>query len=356
MLDSKRSAAACAPGAWILLLLACAQPRESRRSEPEKPPVLDGTEWIVTSLNGLRPITGSNITLSFEGGTISGYGGCNWYGSSYSASDTTLQFGGAESTQRKCEMPAGVMLQETKYHETLREVTTVHMAGDQLAMANRAGETLLLLAPRTRAAMNPDDLIGTFWQLRSIDDTIETRAPLTLSLTADQIGGFAGCRGYTGTYRARGDEIRILSLGMTATDCGRGDSALLREGRFTTDLSEASHYVLGGDSLVIVTAPGRRLVFTPLAAARHAAQVTGEWEKEEQTLPPIHLRLWVERDTLRARLRLSGSESFGIASFDGRALRLDLSGRARPLEAELVAPNELELRLGARGYRLRRRQ
>jgi len=356
MLDQKRFPGACVSRAWILFVLACAQPRESRRVELEKPPALDGTRWIVTSLNGDRPIAGSNITLSFEGGTISGYDGCNWYGSSYSASDTTLELGPAESTQRKCETPAGVMLQEGKYHEILREVTAVHMAGDRLAMANRAGDTVLLLAPRIRAAMNPDDLIGTSWQLRSVNDTIEKYAPITLTLMSDQISGFAGCRGYAGTYQARGDEIRILSVAMTATECAHGEAALLREGRFTTDLSEASHYVLGGDSLVIVTAPARRLVFTAAAAGSGAAQVTGDWEKEEQTLPPIHLRLWIDGDTLRARLRLSGSEAFGIASFDGRALRLELSGRPEPLTAQLVATNELELGLGSRTYRLRRKE
>lgn len=357
MLDPNRFAVPCASGAWILLVLACAQSRESRQVEADKPPALDGTEWIVTSLNGQRPFAGSNITLSFEGGTISGYDGCNWYGGSYAASDTTLEFGPAESTQRKCVTPAGVMLQEGRYHETLREVTTVRMAGDQLAMANRAGDTVLLLVRRVRAAMNPDDLIGTSWQLRSVNDTVEQHAPITLTLTSDQISGFAGCRRYTGTYKARGDEIRIPGIRMTATECARGDSALLREGRFTTDLSEASHYLLGGDSLVIITAPARRLVFTAASARSSAAQLAGDWEKEEQTLPPIHLRLWLDGDSLRARLRLSGSESFGVARFDGRALRIDLSGRAEPLLGELIATNELELRLtrGARGYLLRRK-
>jgi hypothetical protein len=86
--------------------------------------------------------------------------------------------------------------------------------------------------------------------------------------------------------------------------------------------------------------------------------VTGDWEKEEQTLPPIHLRLWLERDTLRARLRLSGSESFGTGAFDGRTLRLDLSGRPAPMRAELTSADALELRLaeGTDAYLLRRRR
>src|SRR5688500_5212295 len=89
-------------------------------------------------------------------------------------------------------------------------------------------------------------------------------------------------------------------------------------------------------------------------AAPAAERVTGDWEKEEQTLPPIHLRLWLEHDTLRARLRLSGSESFGTGTFDGRMLRLDLAGRTGPIRVELISANELELRFaeGREVYRL----
>ena len=119
----------------------------------------------------------------------------------------------------------------------------------------------------------------------------------------------------------------------------------------------ARTWLSGVCGLLILACPQPRESGRP-ESAPDSARVTGEWEKEEQTLPPIHLRLWLERDTLRARLRLSGSESFGIGTFDGRTLRLDLSGRAQPIRAELVSENELELRLaeGTDAYRLRRKR
>jgi len=92
-----------------------------------------------------------------------------------------------------------------------------------------------------------------------------------------------------------------------------------------------------------------------LSASPAMEDITGEWEKQEQTLPPIHLRLWLDRDTLRARLRLSGSESTGKATLNGRELRLDLSGRAEQLTGTLISANELELRFApGRAYRLRK--
>ena len=340
---------------YVLFVLACTQPGESPIQRTVDAQALEGTDWIVASLNGGSPVQGSNITMNFERGTVGGYAGCNWYGSSYSISDTTVQFGPAERTARGCVSPAGVSEQEERYLETLGRVTTIRMINDRLAMADRAGTTVLLLAPRRRFAMNPADLVGTSWQLRAVNDTIQSDSAITLMIPREQeISGFAGCRRFTGTYEARGDEIRITSISMAATECAQGQAALLREGRFTTNLSEASYFRLGADSLELVTAPGHRLMFT--RASPRAEDITGDWEKLENTLPPIQLRLWVERDTLRARLRLSGSESIGTATIVGRELRLTLAGRTEQLTGELVSPNELELHFPRpSSYRLRRR-
>ena len=109
---------------------------------------------------------------------------------------------------------------------------------------------------------DPASLVGTSWRLLSVGDTAQTASPpATLTLAAGEIGGFAGCREYTGTYQARGDELRVTSISMRSTECGRGEAALLREGRFTGDLSESSNYRLSGDTLEVLTFPGRRLVF-----------------------------------------------------------------------------------------------
>jgi heat shock protein HslJ len=353
MLDQR--CAVRAGSLYILFALACTQPREAPIQRTVDAQALEGTDWIVSSLNGESPVQGSNITMNFERGTIGGYAGCNWYGSSYSITYTTVQFGPAERTARGCESPAGVSEQEEDFFRTLTRVTTIRMINDRLAMADGAGATVLLLTPRPRFAMNPADLVGTAWQLRAVNDTIQSDSALTLMIPREQeISGFAGCRRYTGTYEARGDEIRITSISMTATECARGQAALLREGRFTTNLSEASYFRLGGDSLELVTAPGHRLMFT--RASLRAEDLTGDWEKMETTLPPIQLRIWLERDTLRARLRLSGSESTGTATIVGSELRLTLTGRGEQLTGTLVSPNELALRFssGAPAYRLRR--
>ena len=168
-----------------------------------------------------------------------------------------------ESTARGCETPAGVGQQEETFYQTLQQIAKHRVVDTRMEMMNRANEVVLVLTPRARFAMNPADLMGTRWPLRSVNDTIRASdSLLTLNLTAAEISGFAGCRAYTGTYRAHGDEVGVTSITMASTECPKGRASLLREGQFTTDLSEASYYRLRGDSLELVTAPGRRLVFS----------------------------------------------------------------------------------------------
>jgi heat shock protein HslJ len=252
----------CAALACIATGAAC-RSRDSREPPPGLSTVtLDGTQWLVSSLNGRTIIEGSNITMNFTADALGGYAGCNWYGARYASTANSIAIGAPEGTLRGCQTPAGVGQQEQTYYETLQRVAAYRVVDNRMEMMNASNEVVLVLIPRARFAMNPADLIGTRWRLRSVNDTMRASdSLLTLHLTATEISGFAGCRAYTGTYQAQRDEIHVTSLSMAATECHKGDAALLREGEFTTDLSEASHYRLNRDSLELVTAPGRRLLF-----------------------------------------------------------------------------------------------
>jgi hypothetical protein len=46
-------------------------------------------------------------------------------------------------------------------------------------------------------------------------------------------------------------------------------------------------------------------------------EILGEWEKQDDLLPPINLVLSREGTTILGRLRLSGREANGIASVEG---------------------------------------
>jgi heat shock protein HslJ len=277
-MSSRRTRPAAARRRPLLLLLALALPLAAACGGGEGDLALDaswdsglqgaavaleGSEWVLTSLEGRPPLAGSRVTLRFTGETAGGYGGCNWYGSGVTVAGARITFGGAQSTQRLCGEPAGVVAQEQRYFDALRRAARYRvLGGERLELGSSAGATLAIYTRRVPAPMDPAALAGTSWRLHAVDDTVQTASPpATLALTAGEISGFAGCREYTGSYQARGDEIRVTSIAMRSTDCAAGDAALLREGHFTTDLSESSNYRLTADTLEILTFPGRRLLF-----------------------------------------------------------------------------------------------
>src|SRR5688572_30070080 len=78
-----------------------------------------------------------------------------------------------------------------------------------------------------------------------------------------------------------------------------------------------------------------------------AADVIGQWQKREDTLPPIHLELTSSGNGLAARLRLSGVELNGSAQLDGNQLLLVMPGRVEPMIGEFLSSTELRLRFDA---------
>jgi hypothetical protein len=96
----------------------------------------------------------------------------------------------------------------------------------------------------------------------------------------------------------------------------------------------------------------RLLILTALIAvgcqrpvAPRTDDIAGDWLKLEKSMPPVNLTFTRTGSDLRARLRLSGRESFGTATLDGTHLRIKLDDQAEPLLGELLSDVELSLKL-----------
>ena len=96
----------------------------------------------------------------------------------------------------------------------------------------------------------------------------------------------------------------------------------------------------------------RVLILTALIAvacqrpvAPRSDDIAGDWLKLEKSMPPVSLTFTQTGSDLRARLRLSGRESFGTATLDGTHLRIKLDDQAEPLLGELLSDVELSLKL-----------
>jgi ligand-binding sensor domain-containing protein/heat shock protein HslJ len=253
--------------ALAALLTACGG--FGQTMEPStQPVVLDSTEWVLTSLNGSRPVEGSNITLSFAGGRAGGFAGCNGYGSEYAATDKgTLTIAEPEITLQLCQTPAGVMEQEGAYIEALREAAVYRATDGYLEIGDASGEISLVFARQEELPMDPSDLLGTEWKLLSWSDSSPiAESVITLVFRNEaEIDGEAGCRGYRGTYEASGDDIRFPFLEMTGSSEHCPDTLLVQEGEYTTSLERATNYRLEEGQLEILTARGEVLVFELLA-------------------------------------------------------------------------------------------
>ena len=126
---------------------------------------LDGTEWVLTSLNGESLIEDTEITLYFEeallGGsmTCNGYGGGRDSGKYIATDDGSLTIPMIAVTLQLCSEPEGIMEQEAAYIEALRSAAAYRVVDDRLEIANAAGETTLVFARKADVAVQaPDDI------------------------------------------------------------------------------------------------------------------------------------------------------------------------------------------------------
>jgi len=226
---------------------------------------LDGSEWTLVELNGASLLPDTNITLSFEEGRAGGFAGCNAYGGPYEeGSDGALSISMLERTLQACLEPEGVMEQEDAYLAALQEAAAYRMEDGRLEIEDGTGEVALVYGQKKRAAMDPGDLLGTAWQLTSLDGAspVEGSAITLVFDGEDQASGLAGCREYTATYEAMEDKISFPMISMSGDDdCLEDEVLYQQEGAYTDALTWATNYRLGEGQLEIETARGELLVF-----------------------------------------------------------------------------------------------
>jgi heat shock protein HslJ len=108
--------------------------------------LLDGTEWVLTSLDGDTPVGGATFTLAFNDGQLNGKAGCNSYFGDYDQSGNTLSFPMIGMTEMFCMDPEGVMEQESTYVGILSRVDTFSVDGSSLRMDTDDGAFLVFEA------------------------------------------------------------------------------------------------------------------------------------------------------------------------------------------------------------------
>ena len=240
----------------LILVLGC-----SAAVPAGSPPLdrLDGTWWELAALRGEPVESRPRITLELEPGRFGGFGGCNWYGAAYTSGAEGLEIGPAESTARACA-DRTIGDRESRYFKAFAEIASHEMRDDRLVFRDGRGEEILEFSLLERFDSDPSSLVGTSWELVSVNGEPVSGRAITLNLGRGMMKGFAGCRDYDGTWTGKKDVIAVTSISMLTLECEPRD-LLLKEGNFTTLLSESRHYRLREDRLELSTDAGDVLLF-----------------------------------------------------------------------------------------------
>ncbi|MBE0408137.1 MAG: META domain-containing protein [Anaerolineales bacterium] len=112
----------------LIFLTGCSlsptpQATPTAEEQPIIIPELNGSFWIVASINGNDPIRGTSITLTFVDGWVTGNSGCNTYGGEYAANDQgELDVLFLIRQEVSCLEPPGIMEQEDMYLDILEGI------------------------------------------------------------------------------------------------------------------------------------------------------------------------------------------------------------------------------------------
>jgi heat shock protein HslJ len=230
---------------------------------PDKGVDLDGTEWVLASLDGESPLKDTQITLAFEDGVAGGFAGCNAYGTQYTTDRDALLIQMIESTAQACLEPEGVMEQESAYLDALWNVVSFQITENRLELMDGSGKVRLVYTRQEAFEGDPAKLVGTEWQLATLNGSLVGEdMTYTIAFEEDRYRGLAGCRHFEGDYQAGDGEIGFLSTSMVEAECpGAEDGYYVREGQYTDNLTWARHWRIRDDQLEIQTAQGDNLVF-----------------------------------------------------------------------------------------------
>ena len=122
---------------WVaILLVACG----GTSGDP-----LNGTTWELYSIGKYSPIADSKTTIRFEGGQVSGLGGCNQYGGEYQTSGNTITLDKLYMTEMACMSPEGIMEQEQHFLQKLGDAKRFEIVNGRLQIYGSDGEALIFV-------------------------------------------------------------------------------------------------------------------------------------------------------------------------------------------------------------------
>jgi heat shock protein HslJ len=254
-----------------LLLAACGpaspspQPAPaSPTPEPEptlSPSALEGTEWLLVSIEGRAPAEGSKPELSFHPEEyVQGSTGCNTFGTNYTVHGGDFRLDEIHHTSFACESPQ-LREQDEVLLAALPRLASYRATDEQLIFDDALGSTLLVYHRKRPPAVDPA-LQNTLWVLRELrGQPLVAGSYIQLNLGPEEFEGYAGCNHFRGEYEAASEGILDLGqFAITVMDCQSPEGVMAQEQALVKALSDAASYRLDGDRLEIEDAAGETIL------------------------------------------------------------------------------------------------
>jgi heat shock protein HslJ len=236
-----------------LLMLAACQPEYL---PADAVPELAGTDWLLSSLDGSLPLSGTTLTLQFgDDGTVSGTDGCNRFSGSFTQEGDSLTMGPPlAGTMMACPEP--IMNQAAAYTDALGATTSFNATGNQLTLLD--GDEIL-----ATFVADSQDLADTAWQVTAYNNGRQAvvspilGTDISANFDADgQVTGNAGCNEYFASYTIDGDTLSIGPVGTTFRLCDSPPGVMEQESEYLAALATAATYEVEGNQLTLRTADG----------------------------------------------------------------------------------------------------
>jgi len=126
--------------ALAVLLVGCSP-------SPAAGPSLEGTQWVLVTLEGDPPLAGTAPSAEFSADQVSGSAGCNHYFGTYVVSGSDITISDVARTEMYCMDPEGVMDQEETFVAALASATSYRLSGARLELLDATGSVILTFEP-----------------------------------------------------------------------------------------------------------------------------------------------------------------------------------------------------------------
>lgn len=245
-------------------LAVAAVPALAQEASPV--PVFDH-EFALTSLAGTPVTADAGITVTFgSDGSLSGFGGCNAYSSTFESSNGMLTIAPIAATLKTCGDSVDQL--EHQYLSLLQDAAGWSLNGSAVEITTNSG-SLLVFGGETASS----SAIGGSWTLQSIDGEAVSSDLGATAIFGDggSLTGNGGCNTYTGTYTVDGSSLTVGPLAATLMFCeGTSDT----EHAFLAALQDASSWAVDGSTLTIT---GSAELVLSSGAAPTGATPAGDW-------------------------------------------------------------------------------